>query len=98
MNWIKENTYVIVMGCLSLVLSFMLLFEKEVEVVEIEVVSGDSLWTLAQEYGAKDTQQWIEVVMKENELIDSTIRAGEPLRIPATIIHSEQLGRELAKK
>lgn len=88
MNWVKNNVSVL------LFLGVMLLFigttvgnlieDKDLE--EITVVSGDTLWSLAEEHsGSMTPTAWIHQVQENNALTDDTIIAGKTLVIPANV-------------
>ena len=63
------------------------------EFVEVSVIRGDSVWTIARKYAAKETmaEELEEAIIEVNDLPpDGTIHAGRHLRIPV-IAPSEQL-------
>ena len=57
-----------------------------VEMTEILVQPGDSLWRLAQEHGIEGvpTARTVELILAWNDLESSTIQAGTMLIVPAS--------------
>lgn len=69
-----------------LLLTFALLHTKSTsqQVDQITVSTGDTLWTLAQQYvDEKERAHWIDSVMKLNFMTDSQIEVGQLLVIPS---------------
>lgn len=58
--------------------------DGELEVIEIKVISGDSLWSIAKEYTPDniDIRETIYIVKKINGLETSVIYPGQSLKIP----------------
>lgn len=56
----------------------------EVETCEIEVASGDSLWSLAERYGVDglDTSQLVDLLIEWNGLESATLQPGMLLVVP----------------
>ena len=56
----------------------------EKEFITVTVHSGDTLWTLAQEYGdpSKDVREVIDEIKDFNQLNSAEIRIGQSLQIP----------------
>lgn len=56
----------------------------EVETCEIEVASGDSLWSLAERYGVDglDTSQTVDLLIEWNGLESATLQPGMFLVVP----------------
>ncbi|MBQ0139553.1 MAG: LysM peptidoglycan-binding domain-containing protein [Kurthia sp.] len=88
MNWVKNNVSVL------LFLGLLLLFigtgvsklVQENDLQEIKVVSGDTLWSLAEEHsGNMAPRAWIHQVRENNAITDDTIVAGKTLVIPANV-------------
>lgn len=54
--------------------------------IEIEVVDGDTLWTIADLYmpDDMDTRQAVHILIDENK-IDNTIQAGQIIKVPQYI-------------
>lgn len=66
---------------------------RSAEFIEISVARGDSVWTIARQYAAKESmaQELEEAIIEVNDLPpDGAVHAGRRLRIP-TIEPAEQL-------
>ncbi len=51
---------------------------------QLEIKEGDTLWTLAESFsGSTSHHEWIEEIMKENNLTTAKIIAGDSLDIPS---------------
>jgi LysM repeat protein len=51
--------------------------------VEVNVASGETLWTLAAEYAPeRDPRAVVEEIVELNALASSTVQAGQSLHIP----------------
>lgn len=103
MNFIKNNHYLLFALVLFIGFSFIVFkkLENEVSYEQIVVSQGDTLWTYSKEYGDNiPTKQWIDEVVKVNELTSTTIRAGEKLKIPIRPhkIPSNQIATNLAEE
>ena len=57
--------------------------KEEVQTQDYIISSGDTLWSIAQEYKKpeEDTRQYIYDVKKLNNMTDSTIYAGQTIKI-----------------
>ena len=75
----------------SMILVFALIISSQIgnasterEFITVTVHSGDTLWSLAREYGdpAKDVRQTIDEIKDANQLENSGIFTGQSLRIP----------------
>lgn len=55
-----------------------------VQTSQLEIEEGDTLWTLAETFsGNTPHHEWIEEIMKENNLTTAKIIAGQSLKIPS---------------
>lgn len=94
MDWIKNNVSVLLFSgvmllCLSTV--FYTLVEEK-ELAEITVVSGDTLWSLAEKHSGNMTPRaWIYQVKEDNAIADDMIIAGKTLVIPADVKNLNQM-------
>ncbi len=53
----------------------------------IRISSGDSLWSIAQEYrGVEDTQEFVEDLMVLNNLSSDRINSGSYILVPVTSV------------
>ncbi|MDP4084742.1 MAG: LysM peptidoglycan-binding domain-containing protein [Bacillota bacterium] len=71
---------------------------KEKNYMTIVVQPGDSVWAIASEVSAKDHQDKesiVEWILKENNLLDSTIKPGQKLTIPINTVQQAP-GNEVA--
>lgn len=87
MSFIKNNHYLLFALALFIVFSFVIFqkLEEEVSYQQVVVSQGDTLWTYSKEYGENvPIEQWIDEVVRINELTTTTIKTGEKLRIPVT--------------
>ena len=82
-------SFLITVTLLSIVIvSFLIPNEcqgmQEQKYVEVKVVSGDTLWELAEQYGGNDLdkREFIYEIMKLNNLKEAKLFAGQILRIP----------------
>ncbi len=59
----------------------------EFEVVEVTVRSGDTLWSLAREYGpeAMDIRETVDWIQRENGLSSPVLRPGQRILVPAGV-------------
>ena len=58
--------------------------ETEVQYIKVGVMSGDTLWSIAQEYMPDmDTREAVYIIKKVNGLDSNIITAGSVLDIPA---------------
>lgn len=88
MTFIKNNSYFFVLFilCLSFTIIGVNNLEKEEAYVEVTVSEGDSLWALAHHHADnRPVNEWIEDVMKMNDLTTSTIHPGTELRLPTLL-------------
>lgn len=87
MDFIRRNHYLLIAFALFIGFSFII-FKKlsyEVSYEQVVVAQGDTLWNYAQKYGDNiPSEQWIDEVVKVNQLTSTTIRVGEKLKIPVT--------------
>jgi LysM repeat protein len=87
MTFFQRNSYLILFFSLILTFSFYTVITQksdDVQVSQVEVKSGDTLWTLAQSFsGNTPHQEWIEQIMAENNLSTPHIVAGQTIKIPS---------------
>jgi len=59
----------------------------EYEVVEVTVRSGDTLWSLAREYGpaGMDIREAVDWIQRENGLTSPVLRPGQRILVPASL-------------
>ncbi|MFC4354510.1 LysM peptidoglycan-binding domain-containing protein [Chryseomicrobium palamuruense] len=85
MKRIRINSSILTLLAI-LLLTFSLLHTKSSsqQVNHITVSTGDTLWTLAQQYvDENERSYWIDSVMKLNFMTDSQIKEGQELVIPS---------------
>lgn len=88
MNFIKNNSYLLVVLVLCIAFAFIGVskYSKEQAYSEITITEGDTLWELAYHYSGKESPgKWVTNVMKINNLPSSTIRSGDSLLLPKQI-------------
>lgn len=95
---------IFIITCLVLGLVLMLVTVNQAgsEYGEVSVASGDSIWSLADEYSddyKMSKQEFVAWVEKENQIINGKLTAGETITIPvkkgnAAIDSSLQLANE----
>ena len=87
MTIIRQNSYLIVFFALIVVFTFYAILShntNSAQMSQVEIAEGDSLWTLAESFsGTTPHHEWIEEIMKENNLSTSKIIAGQSLKIPS---------------
>ncbi|TWT01130.1 LysM peptidoglycan-binding domain-containing protein [Planomicrobium sp. CPCC 101079] len=87
MTFFQRNSYLILFFSLILTFSFYTVLSlkgDDVQVSHVEIKEGDTLWTLAEAFsGNTPHQQWIEQIMKENDLSTPHIVAGQSIKIPS---------------
>ncbi|EGA89584.1 hypothetical protein GPDM_09815 [Planococcus donghaensis MPA1U2] len=90
MTIIRQNSYLILFFALIMVFTFYVILThntNSVQTSQVKIEEGDTLWTLAESFsGSTPHHEWIEEIMKENNLSTAKIIAGQSLKIP-----SEQL-------
>lgn len=86
LTFIQKNSYVFGFFILILLLSFFYVLShnnQQVHTVQMKIEQGDTLWTLADEYsGNMPHHEWIDEIMKENNMTTPVITAGQTLWIP----------------
>ncbi|MDN7241179.1 LysM peptidoglycan-binding domain-containing protein [Planococcus sp. N028] len=86
MTFIQRNSYLILFFSLILTFSFYTVLSlkgDETQVSHVEIKDGDTLWTLAESFSGKTPHhQWIEQIMKDNNLSTPHIVAGQSIKIP----------------
>lgn len=86
MAYIQKNSFVFLFFILVLMLSFYYALShnnEQAHLVQLKIEQGDTLWTLAEKYsGNTPHHEWIDEIMKENELKAPVITAGQTLKIP----------------
>lgn len=86
-KWLQKNNYIVLLFIVGvfLFILFSLNTPKNISYEEIKVEQGDSLWSLSEKYrGKMSTEKWMDIVMVENDLVDTKIMAGKSLVIPLT--------------
>lgn len=87
MTIIRQNTYLILLFALIMVFTFYVISTHNttsVQTSQVEIEEGDTLWTLAETFsGNTPHHEWIEEIMKENNLTTAKIIAGQSLKIPS---------------
>lgn len=58
---------------------------QSVEMSQVVVMPGESLWSIAQEHGVDGltTQQTVDLILSSNALTSSTLGVGQSLLVPA---------------
>lgn len=87
MNFIKDNHYLVIAFVLFIGFSFLTIknLTDEVTYAQIIVTEGDTLWAYSKEYAEGiPVEQWIDEVIKVNQLTSTTIKIGEKLKIPVS--------------
>lgn len=86
MAFIQKNSFVFGFFILILLLSFYYVLSHNnhhAHTVQMKIEQGDTLWTLAGEYSGNMPQhEWIDEIMKENNMTTPVITAGQTLLIP----------------
>lgn len=86
MTYIRRNSFVFLFFTMVLILSFYSAFSHnndEAHMLQLKIEQGDTLWTLADEYsGDIPHHEWIDEIMRENDLNAPVITAGQTLEIP----------------
>ncbi|MEK4485313.1 LysM peptidoglycan-binding domain-containing protein [Psychrobacillus sp. FSL H8-0484] len=86
MNWMKENYFIALFLGLNIVFMVTILISNTLSTEEdyqIKIEHGDSLWELANKFGADEPKEaWINKVMAMNNLETAQIKAGDTLVIP----------------
>ena len=87
MTIIQKNSYLILFFALIMVFTFYAILShntNSAQMSQVEIKEGDTLWTLAESFsGTTPHHEWIEDIMKENNLSTSKIIAGQSLKIPS---------------
>lgn len=85
MSWIKRNVKNVLIAALMFAgVGYVLndLFTQK-EYIEVQIVEGDTLWSLGKEHrGDMNLNRWIQDVTSNNAIIDNKIVAGDVLLIP----------------
>lgn len=101
MTFIRNNSYFFVLFilCIGFTIIGVNKMAQEQAYVEITVSEGDTLWALAHHHADdRPVNQWIEDVMKLNDLATSTIHAGAELRLPTfQQVQSNQFNNQIAE-
>ena len=85
-SWIKRNVKNVVMVALMLAGAGYIMNDllEQKEYIEVQIVEGDTLWSLGKEHkGDMKLNRWIHEVTSNNDIIDNKIIAGDVLLIPA---------------
>ena len=102
MTYLKNNSYIILFFiiCVSFTIIGVNKLTKEQTYMEITVSEGDSLWALAHHHNAENrpVNEWIEEVMKLNDLSTATIQIGTELRLPTMhTVNDHHFGNQIAE-
>lgn len=88
MTFIKNNHYLLLALGLFITFTFVTLnkLEHEVAYEQIVVTEGDTLWAYSQAYAeGMPSEQWIDEVIKVNDLASTSIKVGETLKLPVKL-------------
>lgn len=100
MTFIKNNSYILLLIflCMGFALIGVTKSVKEQMVTEITVMEGDTLWALALHHAENSSKdQWMQEVMRLNNLTTVTIKTGEDLLLPVIqTVEEPQLLTQLA--
>lgn len=87
MTIIRQNSYLILFFALIMVFTFYVILTHNTDSAQtsqVTIEEGDTLWTLAESFsGSTPHHEWIEEIMKENNLSTAKIIAGQSLEIPS---------------
>ncbi|GEK30368.1 hypothetical protein KZO01_06770 [Kurthia zopfii] len=86
MSWIKRNVKNVLMVAIMLAGAGYMMNDllNQKEYIEVQIVEGDTLWSLGKEHkGDMKLNRWINEVTSNNAIIDNKIIAGDVLLIPA---------------
>ncbi len=63
-------------------------FERENKYINVYVNNGDTLWDIAAKYNysGKDVREFINKIVKENQLASAGVFPGQNLKIPVNTI------------
>lgn len=84
-NWIRFIIIVsVIIFLLSLLVSFYVDSKQKVELAEVTVLSGDTLWSIAKNYSTSngDIREFIYSIQKLNQLTSARIYPGQVILIP----------------
>lgn len=87
MTFIQKYGYILMIILVSSAFTVIgVLKEKtSTETVEIQIVQGDTLWALAQNFSEDGKpDKWIREVLKMNDMDSTMIKSGTTLKMPAT--------------
>ncbi|MBC2243821.1 cell division suppressor protein YneA [Listeria booriae] len=85
--------FIITCFVLGIVLLIVTVNQADTEYNEVSIASGDSIWSLADDYAGKykmSKQDFVAWVEKENQLIDGKLMAGDKIVIPVKQTNLEQ--------
>lgn len=85
--------FIITCFVLGIVLLIVTVNQADTEYNEVSIASGDSIWSLADDYAGKykmSKQDFVAWVEKENQLIDGKLTAGDKIVIPVKQTNLEQ--------
>lgn len=87
MTFIQKYGYILMIILVSSTFAAVAVMKEStnIETVEIQIVDGDTLWGLAQNFAedGKD-DKWIKQVQKINDMDSTMIKSGTTLKMPAT--------------
>ncbi len=94
----QDISYLIIFGMLVayLILSASVSAQPEYEqLLEVEVLSGDTLWSIASKHTeGMSVHSYITVVKRENNLSTDHIYPGQILRVPQLKLKEESVANE----
>ncbi|MBC1504650.1 cell division suppressor protein YneA [Listeria booriae] len=85
--------FIITCFVLGIVLLIVTVNQADTEYNEVSIASGDSIWSLADDYAGKykmSKQDFVAWVEKENQLINGKLTAGDKIVIPVKQTNLEQ--------
>lgn len=85
MKWLKQNSYIALFFVASICfMAYLFITDEKIEHYKnVTIESGDTLWSLAEQYrGKMSTHDWISLVKKENALRNDAIVVGQEIYLP----------------
>ena len=87
MTFIQKYGYILMIFVVSATFSVAGVMKEKTSdaTVEIQIVEGDTLWALAQNFSEDGKpDKWIREVLKMNDMESTDIKSGATLKMPAT--------------